>query len=314
MEVLQVSDIQSLLREPEINGVPKIIHQIWIDKRENLNSTDYQGPVKYLGKISTIKKHHPTWRHVHWNNQAVEHLLKLPKLRKWSKFYYKCPHPVQRADIARLLILKYFGGCYVDLDFTFYQNIEPLLLTMTTEESLMFHHCSPDINYNLERDIVCNGILISRSNATIWSGILNYFVKKLDRYDPKLEVLNLTGPVMIHEYLFGNDGYQERPIWKIKEYEGNNRSRVNNMPVETMKIYCDHDGHEDSTKWYLSLIYQNVYYYGTIIVVLFFVFIILLLIIYLILFYQPNRWSMFYNEVTFNNSSDWGWVTKFCEI
>ncbi len=301
MEILQREDIYSLLDPPQINGVPKIIHQIWIDKRENLDCHNYQGPVKYLEKIATIKEHHPQWRHVHWNNQSVEYLLTLKEVKRWSKYYYQCRHPVQRADIARLIILIFCGGIYVDLDFRFYSNIEPLLAKMTTEEALMFHHLSPEVNYKVERDIVCNGILISRKSTTIWKGIMRMFIKKLAYYDANLEVLNLTGPVMIHEYLYGNDGYQERPIWKIKEYNGENKSRVNNLPVETMMIYCNHDGHSDSTGWHISLINQNVYYYGKIIVILFLIFIFLILFFYLILFYQPKRWEMFIAEVRCDN-------------
>ena len=303
MEILQGEQIHSLRDVPQINGVPKIIHQIWIDKRIDLDCNNYQGPVKYLEKISTIKRYHPDWRHIHWNNQSVEHLLSFKRMKKWAPYYHSCKHPVQKADVARLLILMYCGGVYVDLDFTFYGNIEPLIAKMTTEESLMFHHRSPDINYQVERDIVCNGILVSRESATIWKGIMKRFVEKLKYYDANLEVLNLTGPVMIHEYLYGNDGYQERPIWKIKEYNGHNRSRVNNLPVESMTVYCNHDGHEDSTKWYISLIYQNIYHYGTIIVVLFFLFLILILVFYLILFHQENRWTIFTDEVTFRRPS-----------
>lgn len=91
-----------------MNKIPKIIHQIWIG--------DEPIPKHCLEFTEEIKKIHQDFHYVLWGNEVFEKLykddpflqnyIKNPEIYKWAYI----------ADRLRLLILRDFGGIYVDID------------------------------------------------------------------------------------------------------------------------------------------------------------------------------------------------------
>ena len=87
--------------------IPRIIHQIWIG--------DQPLPEKYIYFIEKVKKINPNYEHKLWGNEVfnlypddpfLNRYRKDPKNYKWA---YIC-------DRLRLLILRDYGGIYVDID------------------------------------------------------------------------------------------------------------------------------------------------------------------------------------------------------
>tara|TARA_A200000159_G_scaffold164614_1_gene195088 strand:- start:3710 stop:4345 length:636 start_codon:yes stop_codon:yes gene_type:complete len=88
-------------------NIPKIIHQLWVG--------DNPIPDHCKQFVEEMKKLHPFWEHHLWGNEIFEKYkddeylqsyLKDPKLYKWA---FIC-------DRLRLLLLRDYGGVYVDVD------------------------------------------------------------------------------------------------------------------------------------------------------------------------------------------------------
>ena len=88
--------------------IPKIIHQIWIG--------DEPTPKHCLEFIEEMKKMNPEFQHILWGNEVfsgiykddpfLQNYIKNPEIYKWAHI----------ADRLRLLLLRDFGGIYVDVD------------------------------------------------------------------------------------------------------------------------------------------------------------------------------------------------------
>lgn len=91
-----------------MNKIPRIIHQIWIGP----------DPIpQHCAQFSEeMKKMHPEWEYHLWGNELftelykddifLQNYIKNPKLYKWAYI----------SDRVRLLLLRDFGGVYVDVD------------------------------------------------------------------------------------------------------------------------------------------------------------------------------------------------------
>lgn len=102
--------------------IPRLIHQTWRD-------ADLPAPFAQLA--AKWRQHHPKWRWRLWTdleNRAfvADHFPAMLAL------YDSYPHPIQRVDMVRYLILYVEGGLFVDLD------IEPL----RPLDSLVASECS----------------------------------------------------------------------------------------------------------------------------------------------------------------------------
>ena len=116
--------------------IPRCVHQIWIgDRGSRPESWMRTWRIDYC-------KENPAWTYREWDEKAIAGLLgraqnicpqrrrdmtfkpvlgrrSLPWrqcLAKLAAYYYREPTPHGRADMARLLILYFYGGVYVDAD------------------------------------------------------------------------------------------------------------------------------------------------------------------------------------------------------
>ena len=58
----------------------------------------------------------PGWKHVFWTDEDNERLIK-EELPEMYATYMSYPHYIQRADIARMAVLRKYGGVYADGDY-----------------------------------------------------------------------------------------------------------------------------------------------------------------------------------------------------
>lgn len=95
--------------------IPKIIHQIWIQGYDNL-------PQKFKNKQEILKKYNPEYQIITWDDTSIRKLLQkhtqilnlyanIELLDGFIKIYQS------QSDIARLVILKEYGGFYIDIDY-----------------------------------------------------------------------------------------------------------------------------------------------------------------------------------------------------
>jgi inositol phosphorylceramide mannosyltransferase catalytic subunit len=97
--------------------IPRVIHQTW-------RGADLPAPFARLAE--TWRRHHPQWQWRLWtdtDNRAFvgAHFPAMLGL------YDSYPHPIQRVDIVRYLILYVHGGLFIDLDFEALRPLDPHL-------------------------------------------------------------------------------------------------------------------------------------------------------------------------------------------
>ncbi|XP_045207365.2 uncharacterized protein LOC123559533 [Mercenaria mercenaria] len=88
--------------------IPPMIHQIHGFKDSKLE-------ISHVNKMKTWANYHKNYTHYLWNETSANNLIK----REYSYIYpiYKSYGSwIQRADVARYVILHHYGGWYIDLD------------------------------------------------------------------------------------------------------------------------------------------------------------------------------------------------------
>ncbi len=86
--------------------IPRIIHQSWKVK---------QVPERWRPFQESWRKNHPGYEYRFWtdddNRNFVERVFP-----EFLAMYDGYRHPVNRADLARCLVIAHHGGVYADLD------------------------------------------------------------------------------------------------------------------------------------------------------------------------------------------------------
>ena len=85
--------------------IPKIIHQIWPGRGGK------SMPAKYVFFQNSIKKLHPGWSYIFWTEEKIQ-----KENFDDIDLYNNARGYTEKADIARYMILKKYGGVYLDLD------------------------------------------------------------------------------------------------------------------------------------------------------------------------------------------------------
>eukprot|EP01083_Nonionella_stella_P191813 709667_1 len=97
-----------------LNGIPKIIHQIWLGPRAV--------PRQYKIWSASWRTLNPKWKHMLWTDESLNSF-------KWKSAVNKSLFEMaqnygEKSDILRLEILYECGGVYVDYDFECIQTLD----------------------------------------------------------------------------------------------------------------------------------------------------------------------------------------------
>ena len=98
--------------------IPKIIHQTWFDNNKTL-------PIIFDKIIEESKKINQNYEFKLWTDANIEDFLS-NNYKELYKIYSKNILGVQKSDLARLAILHYYGGIYIDLDILLLKNLNDL--------------------------------------------------------------------------------------------------------------------------------------------------------------------------------------------
>jgi glycosyltransferase involved in cell wall biosynthesis len=102
-------------------AIPKVIHQLWKDAAV---------PERYRSLVDSWSRHNPGWERRLWTDRDLLDLVE-QRYPDWLATYLGYQHNINRADLGRYLVLREFGGVYVDLDCECLQPIDPLLAGAT---------------------------------------------------------------------------------------------------------------------------------------------------------------------------------------
>ena len=164
--------------------IPQIIHQIW-------HSPEYD---RGDGTPQSWKSFNPDWEYHLWMDQELEEFVAedYPDL---LDTYQSFPHVVQRADLARYLLLHRFGGVYADMDTDCLAPLDQLI-----DEHRIVLCEEPEIHAEFARDfdldrLIFNGTIASPTGHPFWMHVVRMVVR--NRYAMTKNVLISTGPVLL---------------------------------------------------------------------------------------------------------------------
>ena len=84
-----------------VDAIPKVLHQIWVGSE----------PSQEIYRLhQTWVENHPNWEVHLWTDEKL-------RIKGNRKAFEAASSPAMKADIARIELLKEFGGLYVDIDF-----------------------------------------------------------------------------------------------------------------------------------------------------------------------------------------------------
>jgi mannosyltransferase OCH1-like enzyme len=171
--------------------IPKLIHQIWLDKNTDSNPTP---PEKYLTDelCGSVKKHNSEYVHKFWNFSQIRELLNShEKLRKYIHLFENMKFHIEKCDFARYAVLYIYGGIYVDCDYHAVASFDPILnrnIVMTEEPPGWVF-----LPWGNEPAIF-NGFLASKKGHKFWIQLMDYI---LYTYSPNKTVMDNTGPIAL---------------------------------------------------------------------------------------------------------------------
>ncbi len=150
--------------------IPKIIHQIWVGPNPR--------PVNLNFAINSVRRHHPDWQYILWDNQKV---AELGLEDKYGIDVIQQLNPGKWADVVRLEVLSKFGGVYLDLDFYACQPLN-------------FLHQNFDFYCSLVSEWfdVSNGVIGCTPSHPLIQQLRNNL--RLDQNNSSLGIMHNTGP------------------------------------------------------------------------------------------------------------------------
>ncbi|GHT10499.1 hypothetical protein FACS189426_10800 [Bacteroidia bacterium] len=166
--------------------IPRIIHQIFEDP---------EGPSETLLQLAeTWKQFHPDWEYRFWNKPAIDEFL-VSKFPDFIPYYRNFSFNVQRWDAIRYLILYYYGGLYVDLDYECLQSLDLLLVGHTCCMGM-----EPTVNSVIHSQplIIGNALMASTPGHNYFKSIIQEMKDYQGAYrDDADRVMKSTGPFMV---------------------------------------------------------------------------------------------------------------------
>ncbi|HYH19205.1 MAG TPA: glycosyltransferase [Azospirillum sp.] len=171
--------------------IPKILHQLW---------KDADVPPRFAHFRETWRRLHPGWEHRLWTDADL-HAFVARAFPDFLPVYEAYEEPIRRADAARYLILKRYGGLYADLDFECLKPVDPLLAGHSLVIGL-----EPDSHLALDKAvergvtrILCPSLIASVPGHAFWDHVIG----ALRRNRNAADVLDATGPFLLTRALDG---------------------------------------------------------------------------------------------------------------
>lgn len=99
--------------------IPRIIHQTW-------KTADIPYDIYDRQWVESWTRLHPDWLYVLWTDDRLRQLGRACYAECGAMYGSEVPG-IFLADFGRYMVLRHFGGLYVDLDYECLKSLEPLL-------------------------------------------------------------------------------------------------------------------------------------------------------------------------------------------
>jgi hypothetical protein len=123
-------------------NIPKKIHQIWIGPKVF--------PEKYVEMTANMKAMHPDWEYKLWSHDEIFNDLYADDI--YLQAYIKEPETFKWAfitDRIKLLLLKDFGGVYIDVDAKYVKSFDIVMDKLEEKHTFFAGMKTYDVQYSL---------------------------------------------------------------------------------------------------------------------------------------------------------------------
>lgn len=156
--------------------IPRIIHQSW--KTREL-------PPKWDALRQTWLARHPHWEYRFWTDDDNQRLIRTeyPEL---ISLYDSYPLSINRAELARYMVIRRYGGVYLDLDFECLRPLDDLVAgheLVFGLEPKTHSDRAPVRERGLTR-LVCNAFIASVPDHPFWTHVVGRLERS--RAEPSL--------------------------------------------------------------------------------------------------------------------------------
>lgn len=258
------------------HGIPRIIHQVWIDEKNTGMPKDWDiSPEKW-------KKYHPEYIYILWDkDNSLSFIQKyFPEM---CDIYINFPYVIQRCNLIRYLFLYKYGGIYCDLDNFPTENIEKFL----DHKAKLY---LPEARFAVFTGIDIN-IIITQKNNPVFIDILNHIKKTCkNTYLTKFQyVLNTDGLNIFYDYLKTN----KDDIYVLPhEFFGSFPLGEQNFKYDPNKVLMSVKGGTwyDSSVDIINFIVRNY--------IIIFVYLIILILIILMIYFWCTSYNVYQTKIT----------------
>lgn len=175
--------MRSVYESGAASGIPRIIHQIWIQGAVAV-------PERYRRAAETWRQRHPAWTYRLWDEPALREAI-LARAPGWWPIYSSQPEIVARADVARYALLQMFGGVYADMDTACVRPIDAIL---GRDASLYVTLYSKPRRARNRFVNLTNSVMATRAGHPLWSLVLDELER---RHSVDIILMSRTGPYML---------------------------------------------------------------------------------------------------------------------
>ena len=189
------SQISSIFKK---NRIPKIIHSVWIDKKNPFKDVAF--PQKYKSYKQTWINNHRNYTFLYWSGETVLKLI-TKTFPKYVDMYKTFPLMI-KCDFARFVILYVVGGLYVDMDISSRSNVDHLLTNDTYFVKESKSHLE---TYQRNHDDTCEGLITngfagSVSNNPFVLKWIHQIIKNYKDFIDKNQVMDISGPSGLYKF------------------------------------------------------------------------------------------------------------------
>lgn len=169
--------------------IPKIVHILWYAENKL--------PNLFECILEENKNKNPDYDFKLWSNHNpendIEELLK-NEYQEIYEIFKKCKFGVQKADIARIVLLYHYGGIYIDLDILCLKPFDTLL-DLSTQNALMAYEPIEQTKkaFNTE-NIICNAFMVSPPKHILFKKVIDMSITLFKTHQDKIfEIFNVFG-------------------------------------------------------------------------------------------------------------------------
>lgn len=193
MSLYDPSYIKSITKYTK-NGIPKIIHQIWINENSEINEM----PENWKKSPIEWKKYHNKsngYIYILWEKESSRNFIK-KYFPEYLQTYDEFNHVIHRCDLLRFAFLSKYGGFYSDLDNYPIKNLEDELPgnfdAYFPELKIFYNIISSNIN-----------LIFCKRDSEIFTKLLEHIHKNSKNYyiNITFAVKQLSGVEVINELM-----------------------------------------------------------------------------------------------------------------